>query len=217
MPLRVLVHPHIDLLDRVAPATGRRAVRECASPLLCVGPNPVPWATASSANDSKKESRLTNGPNGRKSWESAIVEFGTGSSRKRNGTPLAATGPHKQGAWAYELVKGQDAAWRLRQHDGERWTTIQTFTEEPQHFVDVEVANYNTSTNPHSPFVQRPIVVRKDETSIRSLIGREYSVERPGWTTDRRQLTDDEFAATLSELGLALSAQETAALIGAAR
>ena len=144
----------------------------------------------------------------------ADVGFGSGLLAP---LPLVAAGPHRQGAWEYELIQGADSAWRLREHDGARWTTILTFTEEPQYFVDIEVANYNTSTNPHSPFVQRPIVVRKDDTSVRSLIGREYAVVRPGQATHQRQLTDDEFAGMLHELCPALSADETTAIVEAAR
>ncbi len=72
-----------------------------------------------------------------------------------------------------------------------------SFTEEPQHFVDVDGANFNTSHRPASPFVRRPVVVRKDSTSVRRLLGREYSVERPGEPIEKRELTDDEFADLL--------------------
>jgi N-hydroxyarylamine O-acetyltransferase len=143
----------------------------------------------------------------------ADVGFGSGLLTP---LPLAATGPHQQGSWAYELVRGSDSAWRLREHDGTRWTTIQTFTEEPQYFVDIDVANYSTATNPHSPFVQRPILVRKDETSIRRLLGREYTVERPGQSADRRRLTVQEVATVLrAEFGSALSDSDVAALVAA--
>jgi N-hydroxyarylamine O-acetyltransferase len=144
----------------------------------------------------------------------ADVGFGSGLLAP---LPLAATGPHRQGAWRYELLTGRDGAWRLREHDGERWTTIQTFTEEPVYFVDVEVANYNTATNPTSPFVARPILVRKDETSVRRLLGREYSVTRPGQPTEQRRLDDEEFAAVLrAEYGTALTSDEIATLVGRA-
>jgi N-hydroxyarylamine O-acetyltransferase len=143
----------------------------------------------------------------------ADVGFGSGLLAP---LPLAAGGPHRQGAWAYELVRGRDSAWRLREHNGDAWTTIQTFTEEPQYLVDIEVANYNTATNPHSPFVQRPILVRKDDTSVRRLLGREYSIEQPGQPIQQRVLTDDEFADVLrGEFGPALSPDEVTALTAA--
>lgn len=143
----------------------------------------------------------------------ADVGFGSGLLYP---LPLAATGAHQQGAWQYELVRGPDSAWRLREHDGTQWTTILTFTTEPVYFVDVAVANYNTSTDPHSPFVQQPIVVRKDDTSVRRLLGREYSLEGPGRAAVRRRLTDTEIGQVLrDEFGLPLSTVELAALVAA--
>jgi N-hydroxyarylamine O-acetyltransferase len=147
----------------------------------------------------------------------ADVGFGSGLLEP---LPLAETGPHQQGAWEYELRQGPGPAWRLRQSegqpDGQSWTTIMTFTEEPQYFVDVDGANYNTSTNPNSPFVQRPIVVRKDAASVRQLLGREYSIVRPGRPKDPRRLTDEEFAELLrSDFGPVLTEAEVSALVAA--
>jgi DNA-binding LacI/PurR family transcriptional regulator/arylamine N-acetyltransferase len=148
---------------------------------------------------------------GDRSWL-ADVGFGSGLLTP---IPLVPGGPHRQGAWQYELVVGADGAWRLREHDGDRWTTIQTFTEEPQYLVDIDVANHNTATNPQSPFTQRPIVVRKDETSVRRLLGREYTVEEPGRPARHRVLTDAELGDTLrGEFRLDLPAADLAALTG---
>lgn len=144
----------------------------------------------------------------------ADVGFGSGLLH-----PLALTadGPHRQGSWIYELVRGpggRDTAWRLREHDGTRWTTVLTFTEEPQYPVDVEVANHNTSTSPGSPFTQRPVVVLKDQARVRRLLGREWSVDRPGEQTARRMLDDGEVAQVLGEVfGDAMSADEIEAVV----
>ncbi|GAA0904345.1 arylamine N-acetyltransferase family protein [Virgisporangium aurantiacum] len=141
----------------------------------------------------------------------ADVGFGSGLLAP---LALSADGVHRQGGWSYRLLRGDDGAWRLREHNGDTWTTLMTFTEEPQYLVDVEVANYNTSTNPNSPFTQRPVVVRKDDASVRRLLGREYSIERPGEPTRQRLLADDEVAETLTgEFGLPLTPAEVAALI----
>jgi len=141
----------------------------------------------------------------------ADVGFGSGLLTP---LPLAATGPHRQGGWSYELVTGPDGAWRLREHDGTEWTTIQTFTEEPQYPVDVEAANFNTAHNPHSPFTQRVVVVRKDEAGVRRLLGRELSVQKPGRPAETRTLDDAEFAGALrAEFGDALTGDEIAALV----
>lgn len=144
----------------------------------------------------------------------ADVGFGSGLLR-----PLALRedGPQQQGSWAYQLVRGReprDTAWRLREHDGTGWTTIQTFTEEPCYLVDVEVANENTSTSPRSPFTQRPVVVLKDETRVHRLLGRQHTVEAPGQAPVQRELTDAEVAQVLHEaLPDALTADEVAAVV----
>lgn len=144
----------------------------------------------------------------------ADVGFGSGLLRPLR---LREEGPQQQGDWAYQLVRGQhprDTAWRLREHDGTGWTTIQTFTEEPCYPVDVEVANENTSTSPRSPFTQRPVVVVKDETLVRRLLGREHTVEGPGQATIQHVLTDAEVARVLHDaLPGALSDAEVAAVV----
>jgi N-hydroxyarylamine O-acetyltransferase len=109
---------------------------------------------------------------------------------------LRADGSHQQGAWQYELATGPDGAWRLRDLQA---GVIQTFTEEPQYPVDIEVANFNTAKSPKSPFTRRIIVMHKDSAEVRSLIGRVFSVERPGSPTSRRQIPDEEVGATLRD------------------
>ncbi|MFC8190383.1 arylamine N-acetyltransferase [Cellulomonas sp. NPDC057328] len=144
----------------------------------------------------------------------ADVGFGSGLLAP---LALAEDGPHGQGAWSYELVRGRtarDSAWRLREGDGSAWSTILTFTEEPYYPVDVEVANENTSTSPGSPFTQNPVVVLKDESRVRRLRGREYTVQAPGHPSSSRRLTDGEVAALLGEVfGGALAEEDVAALV----
>ncbi len=144
----------------------------------------------------------------------ADVGFGSGLL-----APLAlvADGPHTQGAWTYELVRGasaRDGAWRLRELQADGWATILTFTEEPMYPVDVEIANTNTATSPTSPFTQRPVLVLKDEARVRRLAGREHSIEGPGLETAREEYTDAQVAALLREVfGDALSAEDVDAVV----
>lgn len=143
-------------------------------------------------------------------WWLADVGFGSGLLLP---LPLAEEAPHRQGAWEYRLWRGYDGGWWLREHDGERWTTIQTFTEEPEHLADIEAANFNTAKNPASPFTRRPIVVRKDETSVRRLLGRTYTLVRPGRPDQTRTVPDDEYGAVLAdEFRLALAPDDVMAL-----
>ncbi|MEH0938565.1 arylamine N-acetyltransferase family protein [Micromonospora psammae] len=141
----------------------------------------------------------------------ADVGFGSGLLEP---LPLVEGDPQRQGAWEYQLRRGVDGAWRLRERTTDTWTTLLTFTEEPQYPVDVEVANQNTATSPHSPFTQQCVVVRKDDMAVRRLIGRDYSEDRPGTATRTRSLTDEEYGAVLgAEFGLALSPPEIRALV----
>jgi N-hydroxyarylamine O-acetyltransferase len=141
----------------------------------------------------------------------ADVGFGNGLLEP---LPFVEGEPRRQGAWNYRLVRGEDGAWRLCEEADGAWKTLMTFTEEAQYPVDVEVANYNTATNPHSPFTQRCILARKDDTSVRALRGREFTVERPGQEPEVRRLDDREFAEVLSaEFGSALSPDEVRALV----
>jgi N-hydroxyarylamine O-acetyltransferase len=141
----------------------------------------------------------------------ADVGFGSGLLEP---LPLTPGGTHRQGAWQYQLVRAADGAWQLREHDGERWTTILTIGEETQYLVDIEVANHNTSTSAQSPFTQRPIVVRKDAASVRRLVGRDHTLERPGRPAEQRVLGDDELSARLgAEFGLTLPAADLSALV----
>ncbi len=78
------------------------------------------------------------------------------------------------------------------------------------------VSNHYTSTHPDSWFTKLPILIRRDPDAIRSILGRSYSVVRPGHVKERRVLTDAEFAAALTdEFGLTLTPDEIATLVAA--
>ena len=75
--------------------------------------------------------------------------------------------------------------------------------------VDVTLANASTSTSPSSPFVQRPIVVKRGPESERRLLGRTLTVRRPDGDDSSREISDEAYAATLADqFGLELSEME---------
>ena len=126
--------------------------------------------------------------------------------------------PVRQGAWRYRLRTGSDGAWRLAEDSGAGWTTLHTFTEEPVYPVDVDRANWTTSTHPRSPFVQRPVCVRKDDTAVHSLLGWTHTTVRPGRPDVVVELDDSGFAETLRrEFGLPLTDDEITKLLSATR
>jgi N-hydroxyarylamine O-acetyltransferase len=140
----------------------------------------------------------------------ADVGFGSGLLEP---IPLAAGAPRRQGGWTYDLVRA-DGGWWLRERRGEEWARLYHFTEEPQRAIDIEVANHYVATHPGSPFLRRPVVMRKDEAATRELLGRHFSVVHTDRTADERDVPDGELAALLrEEFGLHLSAEETEALV----
>jgi N-hydroxyarylamine O-acetyltransferase len=141
----------------------------------------------------------------------ADVGFGSGLLEP---LPLKPDGPHRQGGWTYQLVQGTDGILRLRELQDADWVTRFSFTEESQYWVDVDVANYNTSTNPRSPFLARPIVVRKDDRSLRELLGRQFTVARPDQPVEGHELDDAAFARALGEVfGIEATPAEVATLV----
>ena len=70
--------------------------------------------------------------------------------------------------------------WQLQlaQDDG-TWTVEYNFDPVQQHLADIAMSNHYTQTWPSSPFVQRLVVVRKGETSLQRLLGRQ--LKRPGF------------------------------------
>jgi N-hydroxyarylamine O-acetyltransferase len=142
----------------------------------------------------------------------ADVGFGSGLLEP---VPLVSGGTYPQGDWTYRVTRGDDGYWRLADRRGSGWVTIISIAEEWTYPVDVAVANHHTSTAPTSPFVQRPIVVRKDEHVVRGLDGRRFGVSDPRRTVEERAVTDEEYGEVLSELGIPLPSAEVRRLIAA--
>lgn len=139
----------------------------------------------------------------------ADVGFGSGPLEP---VPLTGPGVVRQGAWEYRVLAGPDAGWRLQGRWEGDWRACYTLTPELAHPVDVEVANHYTATHPASPFVTNPAVVRKDETAVRALRGRQLTVVYPDGTQEARDIPDGGYGAALAEFGLTLPDAEVAAL-----
>ncbi len=124
--------------------------------------------------------------------------------------PLEPDGPQQQGVWTYR-TQGPDATGvrRFQELSGGEWQTRYRFTDEPQHAVDVVMSNHYTTTWPSSPFLQRPILIRREAGAGRELIGRQFSVVVPGRPTETIQLQDGAFLTALRDTyGLDLTPEE---------
>jgi N-hydroxyarylamine O-acetyltransferase len=134
-------------------------------------------------------------------------------SMRRSG----ASGPQEVDGWIYEVAPGEengDEVWKLRECQAGEWVTLHRWDMAPTHPIDVVLSNHYTSTHPDSWFASVPILIRRDPDAIRSIIGRSYSIVRPGHVKERRVLTDAEFAAALTdEFALKLTTDELATLV----
>jgi N-hydroxyarylamine O-acetyltransferase len=126
-------------------------------------------------------------------------------------------GPQELHGWIYEITPDQengDDVWKLREYQAGEWVTLHRWVDVRAHPIDVVLSNHYTSTHPDSWFTSLPILIRRDPDAIRSILGRSYSVVRPGHVKERRVLTDAEFAAALTdEFALKLTTDEIATLV----
>jgi N-hydroxyarylamine O-acetyltransferase len=140
----------------------------------------------------------------------ADVGFGSGLLEPM---PLRSGVSATQGAWTYQLDQSATGVWTLRERAGNEWITLYGFREETQHFSDVVMSNHYTATWPDSPFVRQAVVVRKDETEVRRLLGSRLSRSRPGRPDDSRELDESQIGPELRRLGVELAPADVAEVI----
>jgi N-hydroxyarylamine O-acetyltransferase len=132
--------------------------------------------------------------------------------------PFDGGAPRRQGGWTFTLAATGNGTWALRERQGEEWVTRYRFADERQYPADVVVANHFTSTFPRSPFVLRPVTVRKDEDTLRELVDDTFRVTRPDRSTEERVVGDDEVGDLLRDVfRLPLSPAELDRLLRARR
>jgi N-hydroxyarylamine O-acetyltransferase len=137
-----------------------------------------------------------------------LADAGFGAS-PAGPVPLDAGGPWEIGGWSYDVVPGDHpGTWQLRELQAGNGVPLYTVEEARVHPIDIAMSNHFTSTYPDSWFTHVRIVARRDPDAIRSLLGRTYTVTRPGHVKERRDLTDAEWAKTLADFGLTFSAQD---------
>jgi N-hydroxyarylamine O-acetyltransferase len=128
-------------------------------------------------------------------------------------------GPQEADGWVYEVVPDTEhgeEVWKLREHQAGQWVTLHRWTDAVVQPVDVLLSNHYTSTHPDSWFTWQPVIVKREPDAIISLLGRTYTVNRPGQEKERRELTDAEFAVALTgEFALKLTDDELAAVVKA--
>ena len=119
-----------------------------------------------------------------------LADVGFGASGLLLPMPFGNGQEARQFAWTFRVVL-EAGAWVLRSRAGEWWEDLYAFTEEPQHPVDYEIANWYTSTYPDSRFTQTLTAQQIAPDVRRILRNREYSEDR-GTEVAHRTLADDE-------------------------
>ncbi|WP_327253941.1 arylamine N-acetyltransferase family protein [Streptomyces sp. NBC_01244] len=99
------------------------------------------------------------------------------------------------GDWTWKLDRegeGESEEWVLRclHHDG--WFDVYSLREEQHHWIDFEVSNVYTSTNPASPFIGKLVAQRGDDTVRHTLRHRTLFADYADGFKHQRELTTDE-------------------------
>ncbi|WP_327253967.1 arylamine N-acetyltransferase family protein [Streptomyces sp. NBC_01244] len=116
------------------------------------------------------------------------------------------------GAWSWRLdQEGPD--WILRSLHADGWFDVYALRLERQHPVDFQVANYYSSTNPRSPFVNNLVAQRPEDQVRYSLVNRVLSTQFPDGRKDVAELSGDEVVRTLRDTFLVTLSDDEAKLL----
>jgi N-hydroxyarylamine O-acetyltransferase len=81
-----------------------------------------------------------------------LADVGFGNGTLLEPIPFGPGAEHEQSGWRFRIV--QDGAEHVLQSlDGSDWVDVYGFVPEPVPFVDIDMSNWFTCTNPRSPFV----------------------------------------------------------------
>ncbi|HEV3167876.1 MAG TPA: arylamine N-acetyltransferase [Isosphaeraceae bacterium] len=119
-----------------------------------------------------------------------LADVGFGGEGLLHPIPMTAGPLAPQFGLTYRQV--EDAGlWVLQSRHGESWFDLYSFTFEPQHAIDYEVASFYTSTFPTSIF-RRTLTVQFPTLEARHILrARVYVVERPDRKPVSREIHDD--------------------------
>lgn len=134
-----------------------------------------------------------------------LVDVGFGSHQPLAPIPIGDAVEVAQHAWRFALARvGETYTLRTRVPEG--WSDMYTFTREPQHAIDFEVANHWTSTHPSSHFVTGLTVQRVTPEARRTVRGREFELQRADERVRRTLASRAELAEVMAaEFGLELT------------
>lgn len=138
--------------------------------------------------------------------QTLLADVGFGAEGLLYPVPFGTGEESQQFAWTYRVTAApRGPALRdghesvLQSKHGDEWLDLYSFTLDPQHQIDYEVANHYTSTHPESRFVRGLTVQLPTPTARTALRNRELTVDTGATTTTRVMADDDEIRRTLRE------------------
>jgi N-hydroxyarylamine O-acetyltransferase len=139
--------------------------------------------------------------------ERTLADVGFGASGFLLPVPFGHGRPSRQYAWTYRVVE-EAGAWLLQSLRDDAWEDLYAFTDEPQHAVDYELANYYTSTHPESRFTQT-LTAQRIASDVRYILrDRVYAEDRGAEICERTLVDDAEMLCVLAEVfGLTLPSE----------
>jgi len=129
---------------------------------------------------------------------SFLVDVGFGGATPTSPLALDIDGEQPTTLELFRLV-GADNDRELQIRQDGLWLALYRFTPEPQHSVDLELANWFVSTHPESTFVNRLMAARPTSDRRHGLIDRDYSVRAPNGALKEERLTDGMAVVELLE------------------
>jgi N-hydroxyarylamine O-acetyltransferase len=126
-----------------------------------------------------------------------IADVGFGLEGLLLPLPFQAGPQIRQFRWTYRVIE-ESGQWIVQsQHDGS-WIDLYSFSMEPQHLADFEMANYYVSTHPESRFVQTLTAQLPTPEARFMLRNLEFTIDRGESVTNRKLADDDELLEVLA-------------------
>jgi N-hydroxyarylamine O-acetyltransferase len=132
-----------------------------------------------------------------------LADVGFGFGGLLEPLPFAAGGPYEQSGWRFRVV-WDEPELVVQAARGDQWVDQYGVIPSPVPLVDVETANWLTSTHPRSPFLRGPIISATAADGRRTLIRADPQhgfilVEQTPPTRDTTPIHGDEIAAVIHE------------------
>ncbi|MGN6870052.1 MAG: arylamine N-acetyltransferase family protein [Solirubrobacteraceae bacterium] len=101
--------------------------------------------------------------------QTSLADVGFGLGGCLDPLPCRVGGPYSQSGWRFRVVS-DESELVVQAARGEQWVDLYGVTLSPVPLIDVETANWMTSTYPGSPFVRGPVISATASNGHRTLL-----------------------------------------------